>query len=45
MFELANRTVDADPELFSRADLSIDGSAIYLSVRPKLKPGFMLIVR
>ena len=45
MFELANWTVDADPELFSRADLSIDGSAIYLSVRPKLKPGFMLIVR
>ena len=45
LFELANWTVDADPELFSRASLSIDGSAIYLSVRPKLKPGFHLTVR
>ena len=45
LFNLDNWTVDADPELFSRADLSIDGSAIYLSVRPKLKPGFHLIVR
>ncbi len=45
LFDLANWTVDADPELFSRASLSIDGSAIYLSVRPKLKPGFHLTVR
>ena len=45
LFDLANWTVDADPELFSRADLSIAGSAIYLSVRPKLKPSFLLIVR
>ena len=45
LFDLANWTVDADPEVFSRASLSIDGSAIYLSVRPKLKPGFHLIVR
>lgn len=45
LFDLDNWTVDADSELFSRASLSIDGSAIYLSVRPKLKPGFFLIVR
>ena len=45
LLNLANWTVDADPEVFSRADLSIDGMAMYLTVRPKLKPGFFLIVR
>ena len=45
LFDLTKWTVDADPELFSRASLSIDGTAMYLSVRPKLKPSFLLIVR
>jgi hypothetical protein len=45
LFDLTKWTVDADPEVFSRAILSIDSTAMYLSVRPKLKPGFYLIVR
>ena len=45
LFDLANWTVDADTNVFSRARLSIDGTAMYLYVRPKLKPGFLLIVR
>ena len=45
LFDLANWTVDVDTNVFSRATLSIDGTAMYLSVRPKLKPGFALRVR
>ena len=45
LLDLANWTVDADPDVFSRASLSIDGTAMYLYVRPKLKPGFVLMVR
>jgi hypothetical protein len=45
LFDLANWTVDADPEVFSRASLSIDGSAMYLSVRPKVKPGLLILIR
>ena len=45
LFELANWTVDADPELFSQASLSIDGTAMYLSVRPPSKPGLQIMVR
>ena len=45
LFELANWTVDADPELFSQASLSIDGTAMYLSVRPPSKPGLQIMIR
>lgn len=45
LFDLANWTVDADPEVFSRVGLSIDGSAMYLSVRPKVKPGLLILIR
>ena len=45
LFDIANWTVDADPDVFSRASLSIDGTAMYLYVRPKLKPGLVLMVR
>ena len=45
LFVIDNWTVDADPELFSQASLSIDGTAMYLRLRPKSKPGLMLIVR
>jgi len=45
LFNIANWTVDADTNVFSRATLSIDDTAIYLYVRPKFKPGFILLVR
>ena len=45
LFDLANWTVDADPELFSQASLSIDGTAMYLSVRPPSKPGLQIMIR
>ena len=45
LLDIANWTVDADTNVFSRASLSTDGTAIYLYVRPKLKPGFFLMVR
>ena len=31
LFDLANWTVDADPEVFSRAELSVSGQALYLT--------------
>ena len=45
LFNIANWTVDADTNVFSRATLSIDDTALYLFVRPKFKPGFVLVVR
>ena len=45
LFNIANWTVDADTNVFSRATLSIDDTAIYLYVRPKFKPGLVLMVR
>ena len=45
LLDIANWTVDSDTNVFSRARLSIDGTAMYLYVRPKLKPGLFLIVR
>ena len=45
LFNIENWTVDADPEVFSRASLSIDGTAMYLSVRPPSKPGLQIMIR
>ena len=45
LLDIANWTVDADTNVFSRASLSTDGTAMYLYVRPKFKPGFFLMVR
>ena len=41
-YEVAENTT---PELYASATLSTEGSAIYLTIRPPSKPGFMLIVR